>query len=53
VVTRRPFPVVLPSMSHAIAPPDDHPVTAAEFERFPEAQQDDKRWEPVDGRIHM
>jgi Uma2 family endonuclease len=40
-------------MSRAITLPDDRPVTIAEFERFLEAQQDDERWELVDGQIHM
>ena len=42
-----------PSMSQALVLPDDHPVTTAEFERFLDAQQDDERWELVDGHIYM
>ena len=41
------------TMSQALALPDDHPVTTADFERFLEAQQDDERWELVAGRICM
>ena len=46
-------PGYTPFMPQALVLPDDHPVTKAEFERFLEAQQDDERWELVDGHIHM